>query len=380
MANIVDLALVRLPSVNQTGIDQRVHQCTWQATTDEPLASDHVIALAQELVGVLPSGINRIPRVGEPLLVDNGQVVTGVPVGFEAFWVQLGSGRYGDGGSLALEFNASPAEDGYTRTTFITVTFRAPQPGQMESRGFLTQFRGKLANTLPLDLAAAVAGARKKAKTIIDALKPTPNPIGATLGPLNNPRVIHIEYISQEVEIRRGYRVEGNVLFGPEPIRNPLGEEVKFGIPHFRRTQVITVEQNVRTNSYAHDLNDTFTDTVNADEVSFAGQIIRPWHMRFLGAETSRVREHDGDFYRVLTFRVEVDSQPFTHVIPSYGSYYYASGTKERAQDADKDGIPIPGKEYPLNKDGFLAGDLGQQHETTILIYRPEFYNGLVDE
>lgn len=372
MAVIRSLSMMRLPNVQHTGTRQRVHTAMWHAVTDEALPGDHVLALAQELTGQLPGNTKRVPQTGELLAMDNGVFVPGLfsPLLVQA-WVDAGSGRYADGGALALDFNVEPMQDGYSCDYRITVTFRAPQASRFERKAFIDQFTGGLA-TLPTAPTTPKGGAQLLSEAaVVDALQPTVS---------IKPREYHVEYVTKEDGIREVYPVTpaGQVLGNVKvPLRNPNGVFYP-PLPDVDRIMVVTAEQLVPDDQFAHALNAVFHRTMNSGVITFQGQNIAAYHARWLGAESSRTVSEGGKTYKVLSYRIEINNAPYFERIPARGPWFKKKGQgSARFVQKDEDGFPMPG-DYPLTSQGFLAESVLDQHVDVVTRYKPKAYRKLL--
>lgn len=365
MAELKALHVEQLPAVQHIGTQQRVHTAIWAAEVDEALPSDFALVLAQGIVGTPPSGVEPIPLKGSVLAMDDGKIIGGQTQASIGTWVLAGSGRYGDGGAVLLDFQAAPTSKGQSVNHLITGVWREPSASGLERSAFLNKFATGL--TLPTPATVPSGGAQA-----ID-----PEDITAPLIP--EPREDHVSYVTKESELRvvRQVATQSGAIGPPTLLRNPLG----YSYPPFiglERIMVVTIEQIVGTDEFAHQMNARFRNTMNSHTVTFQGMSIPPHFIRFLGAETSRTRSENGVDYKVLTRRLEINNEPYYERRPATGPSFRlpGRGTSEFVQK-DDDGLVIPA-DYPLQENGELAvGGFGQfTHVFTRL--NPVSYTGLI--
>lgn len=343
MAAIKRLVLTAPPSSVQQGTQGQSHVAVWEARVDKPIPADYVLVLAQEITGTLPpvnddgTRVCEVPNNGDRLLWADGKFQSDIyasgPAGVTAFDAAFAAydDRYADAGAYALNFQTVPLAGGCDKDWEITVTFRPPEPGMNERPQQVTQ------------LIAAQA------------------PTSAGTIPFSGP--IFDNAVERWIEQRpiRIPTVEGYEVTDVTPPYVVAGTKTKMKMPNWEEyppveidamVDVLVISRNVGNEFYASNLNASFNNTTNSDNVTFGSRTVPKYHAIYEVTRCGRpMTRNNTEYYRAET-RIVLLPEPNFMRRQAWGTYYF-DGSGQKKKPFDVDGNPIP--QVPLTVSGTIA-------------------------
>jgi len=193
----------------------------------------------------------------------------------------------------------------------------------------------------------------------------------AITNPLLRPAVYNIEYMDIEQVIEKAYNVDslprgsgkgtGRAALTLGPVVNSAGERPDEPQMTTKRLEVLVIQKNFATLAAIVNLNRTYKDTTNSDNV----QGYQPRELRYQLTESSgQQKENNITFWPGTTTILAEDSTDL--VLDNVGTKFWDGSAIVEIKETDEDGNSVPPfAPVPLKLDGTKGGDY-----TTTITYR----------